>query len=104
MKLISKETERIILAAPTGRATKRMAESTGKESKTIHRLLEYNPVEVGFKKNENNKLECDLLVLDEASMIDNLLMYHLLKAMPKESKLILIGDVNQLPSVGAGMC
>lgn len=102
LKLISKETERIILAAPTGRAAKRMAESTGRESKTIHRLLEYNPVEAGFKKNENNKLECDLLVLDEASMIDNLLMYHLLKAMPNESKLILIGDVNQLPSVGAG--
>ena len=72
LKLISKETERIILAAPTGRAAKRMSEATGKEAKTIHRLLEYNPVENGFKKNENNKLGCDLLVLDEASMIDNL--------------------------------
>ena len=102
LKLISKETERIILAAPTGRAANRMSEATGKEAKTIHRLLEYNPVEGGFKKNENNKLECDLLVLDEASMIDNLLMYHLLKAIPKESKIIMIGDINQLPSVGAG--
>lgn len=102
LKLISKETERIILAAPTGRAAKRMSEATGREAKTIHRLLEYNPVEAGFKKNENDKLECDLLVLDEASMIDNLLTYHLLKAIPKESKIIMIGDINQLASVGAG--
>ena len=99
--MISKETERIILAAPTGRAAKRMSEATGREAKTIHRLLEYNPVGAGFKKNENNKLECDLLVLEEASMIDNLLMYHLLKAIPKESKIIMIGDINQLASVGA---
>ena len=102
LKLIGKVTEKIILAAPTGRAAKRMTEATGREAKTIHRLLEFNPIEGRFKRNENNQLECELIVLDEASMIDNLLVYHLLKAIPKESKIIIIGDTNQLPSVGAG--
>ncbi|RPJ16494.1 MAG: ATP-dependent RecD-like DNA helicase, partial [Desulfobacteraceae bacterium] len=93
---------RILLAAPTGRAAKRMNEATGFYARTIHRMLEYNPEKGGFKRNEKNPLECGLLVVDEASMIDTLLMFRMLKAVPPESVLILVGDVNQLPSVGAG--
>lgn len=91
----------IILAAPTGRAAKRLSEATGMEAKTIHRLLEYKPPE-GYQKNEENKLEGDVLILDECSMIDIMLMYHLLKAIPEHMTLILVGDTDQLPSVGAG--
>ncbi len=95
----------VMLAAPTGRAAKRMSEATGHEAKTIHRLLEY--VAAGsengdFLRDENNPLECDLLIVDEASMIDQILFYHLLQALPLKASLILVGDVNQLPSVGAG--
>ncbi|MFQ5407264.1 MAG: ATP-dependent RecD-like DNA helicase [Anaerolineales bacterium] len=89
------------LASPTGRAAKRLAEATGKEARTIHRMLGYQPAE-GFKHNENNPLEVDMLVVDEASMIDLLLMNHLLKALPDDSHLLLVGDIDQLPSVGAG--
>ncbi len=92
---------RILLAAPTGRAAKRMSEATGMEAKTIHRLLEYKPPE-GYQKNEEHPLEGDVLILDECSMIDILLMYHLLKALPEQITLILVGDTDQLPSVGAG--
>ena len=92
---------RIILAAPTGRAAKRMSEATGMEAKTIHRLLEYKPPE-GYQKNEEKPLEGDVLILDECSMIDVMLMYNLLKAMPEHMSLILVGDIDQLPSVGAG--
>ena len=92
----------ILLAAPTGRAAKRMAETTGHEAKTIHRLLEFKPQAGGFQKNSDNRLECDLLILDETSMVDILLMHHLLKAVPATATLILVGDVNQLPSVGPG--
>jgi exodeoxyribonuclease V alpha subunit len=92
----------IMLAAPTGRAAKRMTESTGYEAKTIHRLLEFSMQKGGFKKNEESPLDCQLLIVDEASMIDTLLMYHLLKALPVTATFILVGDVNQLPSVGAG--
>ena len=92
----------VLLAAPTGRAAKRMTEATGAEAKTIHRLLKYNPQTGGFEKNEGDQLVCDVLILDEASMIDGPLMYHLLKAVPPGSALILVGDVNQLPSVGPG--
>lgn len=92
---------RIILAAPTGRASKRMSEATGMEAKTIHRLLEYKPPE-GYQKNEENPLDGDVLILDECSMIDVMLMYNLLKAMPEQMTLILVGDIDQLPSVGAG--
>lgn len=102
LQIFSKTTEKILLAAPTGRAAKRMSEATGMESKTIHRLLEFDPAKGGFKKNEEYQLDCDLIVLDEASMIDTLLMYHLLKAIPQYATLIIIGDINQLPSVGAG--
>ena len=91
----------IILAAPTGRAAKRMSEATGMEAKTIHRLLEYKPPE-GYQKNEDHPLEGDVLILDECSMIDIMLMYNLLKAMPEQMSLILVGDIDQLPSVGAG--
>ncbi len=93
---------RILLAAPTGRAAKRMSEATGGESKTIHRLLEYSPKKGGFKKDQDDPLEADVLIIDEASMIDTPLMYHLLKATPPQAHLILVGDVDQLPSVGPG--
>lgn len=91
----------IILAAPTGRAAKRMSEATGMEAKTIHRLLEYKPPE-GYQKNEEKPLGGDVLILDECSMIDLILMYNLLKALPEHMTLILVGDTDQLPSVGAG--
>jgi len=93
---------RIMLAAPTGRAAKRMMETTGHEAKTIHRLLEYSMKKGGFQKNADSPLDCDLLIIDEASMIDTLLMHHLLKAVPSNATFVLVGDVNQLPSVGAG--
>ena len=93
---------RILLAAPTGRAAKRMAESAGREAKTIHRLLEYSPREDGFARNESNPLACGLLVVDESSMMDTLLAYHLLKAVPLGATLVFVGDVDQLPSVGPG--
>lgn len=92
---------RILLAAPTGRAAKRMSEATGMEAKTIHRLLEFNPSD-GYKRNEENPLEGDVLIIDECSMIDIILMYNLLKAVPDRMRLVLVGDVDQLPSVGAG--
>ena len=93
---------RVLLAAPTGRAAKRMAEATGHEAKTIHRLLEFSFQEGGFKRNERNPLEADLLVIDETSMVDTSLMHHFLKAVPVTTTLILVGDVDQLPSVGPG--
>lgn len=92
---------KILLAAPTGRAAQRMAEAVGMEAKTIHRLLEYKPPE-GYQKNEENPLEGDVLIVDECSMIDIILMNALLKAVPEGMRLILIGDIDQLPSVGAG--
>lgn len=91
----------ILLAAPTGRAAKRLSEATGMEAKTIHRLLEVKPPE-GYQRNEENPLEGDVLIVDECSMIDIMLMYNLLKAVPDSMTIILVGDVDQLPSVGAG--
>jgi exodeoxyribonuclease V alpha subunit len=91
----------ILLAAPTGRAAKRMSEATGKEAKTIHRLLEYNPAE-GYGRNDENPLEGGVLIVDESSMIDVILMNSLLKAVPSHMRFILVGDIDQLPSVGAG--
>jgi exodeoxyribonuclease V alpha subunit len=102
LRIFEKLKIQIMLAAPTGRAAKRMSETTGHEAKTIHRMLEYSIQKGGFQKNEENPLECDLLVIDEASMVDTILMHHLLKAIPKQATFILVGDVNQLPSVGAG--
>jgi exodeoxyribonuclease V alpha subunit len=93
---------RILLAAPTGRAAKRMSEATGWEAKTIHRLLEFSPQKGDFKKDQENPLEADVVVIDEASMVDILLMYHLLRAVSPSTHLILVGDVDQLPSVGPG--
>lgn len=91
----------ILCAAPTGRAAKRMSEATGKEAMTIHRMLGYNPQD-GFKQNEDNPLKGDALIVDESSMIDICLMNSLLKAVPEKMRLILVGDIDQLPSVGAG--
>ena len=89
------------LASPTGRAAKRLTEATGREAKTIHRLLEFKPGE-GFGRNENNSIDADLIVIDEASMLDLVLAYNLLKAIGSDSHLLLVGDIDQLPSVGAG--
>ncbi len=103
LQLCEREGQRVLLAAPTGRAAKRLAETTGREAKTLHRLLEFKPSEgVAFGRNEENPLECDLLIVDEASMLDLVLTHHLLKAVPPGAHLLLVGDVDQLPSVGAG--
>ena len=91
------------LCAPTGRAAKRLSETTGMEAKTIHRLLEVLPGTGGFSHNEDNPLDCDLLVVDETSMVDVPLMNYLLRALPERASLLLVGDVDQLPSVGPGM-
>jgi exodeoxyribonuclease V alpha subunit len=92
----------LALAAPTGRAAKRLAESTGREARTIHRLLEADPARGGFRRGEDRPLDCDLLVLDESSMIDVPLLHAVLKAVPDHAALLLVGDVDQLPSVGPG--
>ena len=102
LKIFARLKAVILLAAPTGRAAKRMSEATGLNAKTIHRLLEYSLQKGGFQRNADKPLDADVLVIDEASMIDTLLMYHLLKAVPSFATVILVGDVNQLPSVGAG--
>lgn len=93
---------RVALAAPTGRAAKRMTEQTGIEAKTIHRLLEIDPTNGSFRKGEEDRLDCDLLVVDETSMVDVPLLNALLKAVPPRAGLLLVGDVDQLPSVGPG--
>ncbi|MCJ7435822.1 MAG: AAA family ATPase, partial [Anaerolineales bacterium] len=93
--------KRFALASPTGRAAKRLSEATGYPASTIHRLLEYSPIE-GFKHNDANPLDLDFLVVDEASMLDLLLMNHLLKAVRPGTHVLFVGDVDQLPSVGAG--
>ena len=93
---------RILLAAPTGRAAKRMEEATGHPAQTIHRLLEFNPSSRTFEKNGDKRLDADILVVDEASMLDTTLAYHLMRALNRTTQLILVGDVNQLPSVGPG--
>ena len=92
----------LLLCAPTGRAAKRMTEATGFEAKTIHRLLEVDPKAGGFKRNAENPLECDLLVMDETSMVDVMLMQALMKAAPDHAALLIVGDIDQLPSVGPG--
>ncbi len=92
---------RYALCAPTGRAAKRLAEASGRPAQTVHRLLDYSPLE-GFRRNEQNPLPVDLLIVDEASMLDLLLAHHLLKAVDPAAHLLLVGDVDQLPSVGAG--
>jgi exodeoxyribonuclease V alpha subunit len=102
LKIFSKIKAKIMLASPTGRAAKRMSELTGHEARTIHRLLEYSPQKGGFQKNSDNPLKCDVLVIDETSMVDIVLMHHLLKALPFHVTLIVVGDIHQLPSVGPG--
>jgi exodeoxyribonuclease V alpha subunit len=92
-----------LLCAPTGRAAKRLSETTGVEAKTIHRLLEVQPATGSFGRNEGNPLDCDLLVVDETSMVDVTLMANLLRALPPKASLLLVGDIDQLPSVGPGM-
>lgn len=101
IKVFQKMGASCLLAAPTGRAAKRLSETTGMEAKTIHRLLEFKPTE-GYKRNLENPLECDVLIIDETSMVDIILMYNLLKAVADRTVVILVGDVDQLPSVGAG--
>jgi exodeoxyribonuclease V alpha subunit len=102
LKILRAKKVKCLLCAPTGRAAKRLTETTGLEAKTIHRLLEVDPATGRFSRNEDNPLECDLLIVDETSMVDVLLMYALLRALAKNSALILVGDVDQLPSVGPG--
>ncbi len=93
---------RVLLCSPTGRAAKRLAEATGREARTIHRVLEFAPNDGGFRRDENQPLDTDALIVDESSMIDISLMYALLRAIPDHARLILVGDIDQLPSVGPG--
>ncbi len=100
--LLEARKKTIALAAPTGRAAKRMSEATGYEAKTIHRLLKFSPSEMAFEKNFENPLEIEALIVDEISMVDTVLMNSLLRAVPISASVVLVGDVDQLPSVGAG--
>lgn len=102
LKILDTQKISYLLAAPTGRAAKRMMESTGRYAATIHRLLEFDPVSRSFKHTEHNALNTDVVVIDEASMIDIFLAHSLLKAIPHGARVVFIGDVDQLPSVGAG--
>jgi exodeoxyribonuclease V alpha subunit len=102
LRILAAKGVEILLCAPTGRAAKRMKEATGFEAKTIHRLLEVDPKGGGFKRGEDNPLDCDLLVVDETSMVDVMLMQALMKAVPDKAALLLVGDIDQLPSVGPG--
>jgi exodeoxyribonuclease V alpha subunit len=102
LRIVGAKQVSLLLCAPTGRAAKRLGESTGLEAKTIHRLLEFDPKAGGFKRNRDNPLDTDLVVVDEASMIDIVLLNQLLKAIPDSAALLLVGDVDQLPSVGPG--
>ncbi|MHB8276251.1 MAG: SF1B family DNA helicase RecD2 [Candidatus Humimicrobiaceae bacterium] len=102
LKIFEMDNKNVKLAAPTGRASKRLSETTGKEAKTIHRLLEYNPKLNTFLKNNRRKLSCDLLIIDEASMLDIKLMKNLIDAIDYKTRIIFVGDVDQLPSVGPG--
>lgn len=102
LRILAARTVKLLLCAPTGRAAKRLSETTGQEAKTIHRLLEVDPKGGGFKRNMENPLDCDLLVVDETSMVDVRLMHALLKAVPESAALLVVGDVDQLPSVGPG--
>jgi len=102
LRILSVKGVNLILCAPTGRAAKRMSEATGYEAKTIHRLLEFDPKTGGFKRGQEKPIDCDLLVVDEASMVDVLLMQSLLKAVPDKGALLIVGDIDQLPSVGPG--
>ncbi|MFC0202025.1 SF1B family DNA helicase RecD2 [Paracoccus rhizosphaerae] len=102
LRILAAKAVKLLLCAPTGRAAKRMSEATGMEARTIHRLLEFDPKAFGFKRNDENPLDCDLLVVDESSMVDVLLMQSLMKAVPTAAALLVVGDIDQLPSVGPG--
>ena len=102
LRILAAKHVKLLLCAPTGRAAKRMFEATDMEAKTIHRLLEFDPKAFGFKRNDDNPLDCDLLVVDESSMVDVLLMQSLMKAVPSAAALLIVGDIDQLPSVGPG--
>ncbi len=102
LKILATRRIGIELAASTGRAAKRLSEATQMEARTIHRLLEFDPVQGGFRRNAKTPLDCDLLVIDEASMIDLSLLDSVLKALPRRAGLLLVGDVDQLPSIGPG--
>ena len=102
IQILKRKEKNILLAAPTGRAAKRLSEATGLEAKTIHRLLEFSPRSMRFERNSENPLEADILIIDEVSMVDIVLFYNLLKAVPSTSQVILVGDIDQLPSVGPG--
>ncbi|MGI3213090.1 SF1B family DNA helicase RecD2 [Roseovarius tibetensis] len=102
LRILAAKSVKLLLCAPTGRAAKRMTEATGMEARTIHRLLEFDPKAFGFKRGEDSPLDCDLLVLDESSMVDVSLMQSLLKAVPGNAALLIVGDIDQLPSVGPG--
>jgi exodeoxyribonuclease V alpha subunit len=102
LRILSAKGAKLLLCAPTGRAAKRMTEATGFEAKTIHRLLEVNPKTAGFKRGNDNPLDCELLVLDETSMVDVMLMQALMRAVPDKAALLIVGDIDQLPSVGPG--
>ena len=102
LRILAAKGIRLLLCAPTGPAAKRMTEATGFEARTIHRLLEVDPRTGGFKRGEDNPLDCDLLVIDETSMVDVMLMQALLRAVPDQAALLIVGDIDQLPSVGSG--
>ena len=102
LQILAAKQVKLLLCAPTGRAAKRMTEATGFEAKTIHRLLEVDPKGGGFKRNGDHPLDCDLLVVDETSMVDVMLMQALMKAIPERAALLIVGDIDQLPSVGPG--
>jgi len=102
LRIYARLTSRVLLAAPTGRAAKRMQEATGFTAMTIHRLLEFSFKAGGFQKSQDNPLDCDLLVVDETSMLDTVLARHLFAAVPAQASILLVGDINQLPSVGPG--
>ena len=102
LRILRAKGVQVLLCAPTGRAAKRLSESTGAEAKTIHRLLEFDPSVMGFKRDQNDPLDAELVVVDETSMVDVVLMYQLLRAVPDHAGLLLVGDVDQLPSVGPG--
>src|SRR5438874_121102 len=102
LRVLSAKGAKLLLCAPTGRAAKRMTEATGFGAKTIHRLLEVDPKGGGFKRGDDNQLDCDLVVVDEASMVDVMLMQALMKAVPDNAALLIVGDIDQLPSVGPG--
>src|SRR5438105_9500284 len=102
LRILAAKATNLLLCAPTGRAAKRMTEASGFEAKTIHRLLEVDPKGGGFKRGDDNPVDCDLLVVDETSMVDVMLMQALMKAVPDRAAILIVGDIDQLPSVGPG--